>query len=92
MLCDGTGNGGADDIALRMYRAASSGAFLPGASQKRDRRRPAAPRYGRCKVPLSAFSRQHPWRPVQGRLQGGGVQPPCLAGTAPKRRHYHEVR
>ena len=45
MLRDGTGNGGADDIALRMYRAASSGATLPGAFQRRDRRRPAAPHY-----------------------------------------------
>ena len=83
VLCDGTGIGGADDIALRMYRAAFSGANLPGASQRRDRRRPAAPRYGRCKVPLSAFSRQHPWRPVQGRLQGGGVSAatPCRYGA-----------
>ena len=62
------------------------------APQRRDLRRPAAPHYRRCKAPLSASSRQHPWRPVQGRRQGGGVEPPRLAATARERRHYREAR
>ena len=39
---------------------------------------------------LAASSRQQPGRPVQGRRQGGGVQPPRLAATARQRRLYRE--
>ena len=74
--CGGTGTAGSAHADPRLQRAASSGAFSHGASRRRhDVQRPAAHYCGCRKAPLSASSRQHALRPVQGRGQGGGVQP-----------------
>ena len=48
-------------------------------SQRRDTRRPAALHCGCRKAPLASSRRRHSRRPVQGRKQGGGVQPQRLA-------------
>ena len=64
---------------------------LPAPSTRRDKRRPAALRCGCRKAPLASSRRRHSRRPVQGRAQGGGVQPQRLEATARKRRHYREA-
>ena len=81
---DGTGIAGTDSFAPRVCRAASSGACLPGASPRRHVRRPAALHWGAAKRPCRCPADNRSGRPVQGRRQGGGVQPPGLAATAPQ--------
>ncbi len=51
----------------------------PAPSQRRDTRRSAALHCGCRKAPLASSRRRHSRRPVQGRKQGGGVQPQRLA-------------